>query len=293
MASYFRSLLCLWHLDSNRRASRVVRFLFRSGRAPSAFTRWLDSTHHDPMLRYWCAHSPRLFIKPSRHYINRDYSIADRIQRIESHYRRIGGLFSAETVAALAQGQLLKLAEFSGKSGLPYEIVLRKTNKFDREGELGLVLKECAEQDGIFYLIFSLPSVNGTKILEIGCLQGEKGDAARARIRQATKDMLGNRPKMLLMEVMSVLAHGWQVDGIVGVSNANRVFSSARTYADYDAFWQELGARPGPRGMFDVPSEILHKSEDDIDSKHRSAHRKKMAFLATMRQSVATRAAGL
>ena len=291
--SYLRAIGDLWRLDGNRRTARIARFLLRTGKNPVALFRWLDLIHHRPELKFWSTHSPRLFIKPSRHYISRAYRFRERATRIESHYVLLDSLVSRVTIEALATSQLIPLAEFYGKSGDLYQIVIRKTDKFDREGELGLVLLNATQHRAIYYLIFSLNTVHGERNMEIGCLQGGKGPDSAELIKAATKDALGNRPKMLLTEALYVLANAWGIRNIYGIANEFRIFNSSRTYADYDAFWSEIGGHAEKTGMYRLPQQIRHRDAAETESKHRSAHRKKMAILEATKLDVASSLWGL
>ena len=132
--------------------------------------------------------------------------------------------------------------------------------------------------------------------VRIGCLQGPKGEESLRRVREATRDLHGMRPKFLMMRLVRQLAweHGCRTMILVGNDNRT-VHRSAKKHgrlmADYDSVWQELGAQARRDGDFDLPCENLPPLMlDEVASKKRSEARKRheltLAMIATLRSGL-------
>ena len=132
--------------------------------------------------------------------------------------------------------------------------------------------------------------------MRIGCLQGPRGEESLRRVREATRDLHGMRPKFLMMRLARQLAweHGCRTMILVGNDNRTVHHSAkkhGRLMADYDSVWQELGAQARRDGDFELPCENMPPLMlDEIASKKRSEARKRHELTLTM---IATLRSGL
>lgn len=284
---YFKTVLGVWGLNAKGRGPRVARYILRGMCNPVAASQWSSALHDKPELRLWFSHSPRLVLKPTRPYMRRDRMFAERVEVIASHYTQLARLFSQHNVVALANGHSLLLAEFSGKHGGSYRINLRKTDKFDREGELIICLRDASRHRDVYHLVFSLSVAMHSPCMEIGCIQGPSGEDAREVVKATTKELMGIRPRDLLIEASMSLAKAWNVTELFGVSNEVRVCRPDSTFADYDALWAEIGAIPDRNGMFRFPNALKHHNLAEVPSHHRSEYRKRIALRADLAGQIA------
>lgn len=280
-----RSVEAVWGLNRTGRLLRTARYLLRFLCNPVGASRWLYALNDRPELRFWLAHNPRFLLKPSRPYLSRDYSYSQRLRLVSCHHALLTELLAQHNIALLATGHAFVLASITGKLGETYSITLRKTDKFDREGELILGLQDVSHCCEVFRLVISLSrNEGGSRCLEIGCVQGPRRDAgARELVRGATKAFFGARPKCMLVEASYSLANAWGISEILGVSNDYRIYKSPCTFADYDALWTEMGGVADRNGMFRLPPVLNHRNFADVPSHHRSEYRKR----ATLRHDVA------
>ncbi|MRD72112.1 DUF535 domain-containing protein [Rhodocyclus tenuis] len=293
LQAYCQSVSHVWGLNRTRRAVRVSRYLLRGLINPLAASHWSSAVRSVPELQLCLTHNPRFLLKPSRHYLNRHYSFAQRAALIASHHAVLARLLAPEQRLLLVSGQSIRLAEITGKRGTPYAITLCRTDKFDREGELILGLRDSAQQRDVFRLAFSLHATMKTLSLEIGCIQGVRSPDARELIKVATKECHGIRPKNLLLEALMPLARVWNVGTVFGVSNASRVYRSAATFADYDTLWSEVGGIAEAGGRFRLPLTLAHRELSEIPNHHRSEYRKRNALRSDLAEKVATTATAL
>ena len=291
--TYCQSVAYVWQLDSNKKGVRVARYIAKGIFQPVAALKWAFAIRNLPELRLWFGSNPRLLLKPSRHYINRNYNFDLRIQIISNHYAMLMRLLSPPSFEALAEGNHLVLATLEGKKGQGYEITIWKTDKFDREGELVLQLREGTECLVVFSLVFSLNIYGDRAGVEIGCIQGPKGKNGYEIIKRATKCLYGVRPKNLLVDALYALASAWNLTDYFGVCNTSRIYKCNQVQADYDAFWLELGSTLGNNGMFRLPAKLHHHQLSEVQSHHRSEYRKRIKLRDVLDKQISLAASDL
>src|SRR5262249_16760009 len=138
----------------------------------------------------------------------------------------------------------LCLATFSGKSGMRYRLILANYAPCHPEGEM-LLRFETSSGKVICSATFNIgKSRDGELRIELGCLQGAKRDLELNLNRVASSDFCSTRPKHLLMNVLVMFAHYYDIKSVVCVSNSEQIGSSnVEFYARYDQFWEELGGK--------------------------------------------------
>ena len=284
--TYCHSVKCVWKLDSNKKIVRVARYIVKCLLNPVASMKWAIALNSLPELHLWFNSNPRMLLKPGRHYINRNYDFDLRTQVIFNHYLMLSKFLSKSSFLTLAKGGSILLVTIEGKTGQRYQITLEKTGKFDREGELVLQLSDCTGDVVVFRFVFSLNIFGDYTGLEIGCIQGPKGEGACEIIKRASKELYGIRPKNLLADALYALASTWNLTEFFGVSNKSRVYQDNQTHADYDSFWLELGSTLGRNGMFRLPSMLHHSRLSEIKSHHRSEYRRRIELRGTLGKQI-------
>lgn len=284
--TYFQSISLVWKLDSNRRVLRVARYIAKGLIHPVASLKWAVTLRNAPELRYWFGQNPRLLLKPSRPYINRNYNFGSRVGIIFNNYVLLSKFLSQPAFKTLAQGNFILLATLDGKKGAAYQITLGKTGKFDREGELILQLSDSTQRREVYWFAFSLNIYGDQAGVEIGCIQGPKSEDAREVIKRATKELYGIRPRNLLADALYALTTTWNLKEHFAVCNISRIYNSDKTLADYDTFWRELGGTLGKEGMFRLPTELHHHELSEVSSHHRSEYKRRILLRETLGKQI-------
>ena len=162
-------------------------------------------------------------------------------------------------------------------------LVLEPARGLGREGELSLHLK--FNGVAVMRAAFSILPAEMLGIQEdgfvmvIGNMQGQR--ALNQEIKIVTQKMERTRPQNILMTALQGLATGWQLVGMVGVSDAAHVYSGYRSLSQrvgqsYDGLWAELGTTGAvSKTHWRLPIQWMARSEQDVPSNKRSQLRRK------------------
>lgn len=254
---------------------------------------WINRSENQKWLQHWNSSNefaqiarttPGVLKKIHRPYLTSQLVCADRLDVITSHYAFVMRHGLGAVVARAAKAPVT-LAQFAGKSGKLYQIELAAIGVMEREGELVLQLVN----DGalMFSIAFTFFDHAGPLTMAIGCLQGGRSEDSLERIRFATRDMFGLRPKTLMVRLAQQIGHEFGCRDLLLVGNQNRVVTQPLrkgiVFADYDATWEEIGAARRLDGDFKLP--CLPLAEPDLQaiaSSKRSEARKKFALLSSV-----------
>lgn len=302
MFKYFASLYALFfenqeiaNLLAILPIRQKMRFFARVVWQPAIASAWLEYILSEPLC--YCGKGRPLYRrlqKPLRIYLNRAFTGRERLLSLQDHYDCLKQIFRPDQANFLAiKGSELAIAAFSCKKQVSYELVLAETDHFDREGEFRLTLREVGTQKQITVIAFSLGTMPERRF-DIGCIQGH--DAGGAELaRSITRDFYGMRPKNLLMFALYDLAEAWNVRAVRGIDNTRRIykirkclFVTGRKYAeaDYEVFWKELGGAYQGGGWFNLPYPLPQKRLEEVPSKHRSEHRRRLQLREDIRSQI-------
>lgn len=229
--------------------------------------RWLQLLNSHPLFREMLPACPRLVNKIYRSYFSTRLRCDDRLAVLQAHYDMVIGQGLAPLVAQAAAGpvELCRLQARCAEAG--YRIELRAGAVLCREGELVLQLMHGAEL--LYSIAFSFLRHDAGIAIGIGCLQGAPGGGGLDRIRSATRELHGMRPKNLLVRLVRQFGHDLGCDQLVLVGNHNRVVTTSmrqgKVHADYDGLWQELDAWRRPDGNFGLNCERPGRTADGGD----------------------------
>lgn len=235
----------------------------RALRHPSETRRWLALLNADADLHRLASRQPLLVRKIYRPYLSLTLDCRQRLEALASHYGMMAGSGLMPLILSAAE-QPLALARFSGKSGRSYQLSLFAAGVLDREGELVLRLLQGGAP--VYSVAFSVvrPSDHSDPAVFVGCIQGPNGFGAAERIRKATRDLYGLRPKNFMVRLVRQLGCDLGCGHAILVGNRNRAsHHSVRkglVFADYDLLWRELGARACADGNFRIACEDLPHS---------------------------------
>ena len=255
---------------------------------------WLQLLNSHPVFQDLLQAYPRMMHKVYRHYLSTNLACHQRVAMLVEHYQFILQQGWGKLMAQAARAPV-RLGTVAGKSGAPYHLQLCSLQPMDREGEMVLQL---AHGDDVIYSVaftFFGSRVRASMGVGIGCLQGPRGAEGLRRVREATRDLHGMRPKALMVRLVRQLGHDHGCRNMVLVGNDNRaVHHSAkkgRLFADYNTLWQELGAQARQDGDFELPCEnLVMPAMDDIPSKKRSEARKRheltLAMIGSLRNGL-------
>lgn len=263
-----------WRGGPVKRTFAASKYLFRCVLHWRHQSAWLHFLRETPRMSAMLAHDPRLHERPMHEYINRKLPLARRYEIIESHYRHLFAHWPARMVDRIYLEGETSLGRFTLKNGSFAELQLRRPLGRGREGELALYLLD-AEGRPLSSMIFTL--ADGGRTVLIGCLQGAAAGLGLGAVREFTKQAHGLRPKNLLLSMLYALAQASDASQILGVGNDAHPFSrhKGKIKADYDGFWTECLARPRPDGFHVLPLQEPTRDESLVESKHRSAFRKR------------------
>lgn len=280
---YFRRSLHArrdWRGGPVKRALTASKYVFRCALHWRHQSAWLRFLHETPRMSAMLPHDSRLHERPLHAYINRLLPLARRYAIIESHYRYLLAHWPAHLIDRVYREGAAPLGRLVLKNDSVAELQLRRPLGRGREGELALYLLD-AEGRPLSSVIFTLADEGRTVL--IGCLQGAAAGLGREAVREFTKQAHGLRPKNLLLSMLYALAQAIGASQMLGVGNRAHPFSrnKGKIKADYDGFWAECLAQPHPDGFHALPLHEPARDESLVESKHRSAFRKREALRHT------------
>lgn len=257
----------------------LTKFMLRSAIRPRLHRHWMHYLTADVERRAWLTVNPSLLWKLQRPYAMMSLRAPEKLQRLVDHYDWLSTLWQPEARTSLRREAPMVIASLSGASGTAYRVDIGFDERFAKEGELTLSMHH--DHCRLATLVFSVSRLGPLRwAAHIGCLQGPEADGAgRDRVRDATKDLHGLRPKQAIVQAIYAIAHLHRVQEITGVSNAGHVYQARRRRndricADYDGFWAELGGvRRG--ALFVMPDRLHQKSIDEAPSRKRAQYRRR------------------
>lgn len=266
-----------WRGSAPKRTLYAAKYALRSLRHRAQHAAWLDAVYGEPRLRAMLTHDPRLLERPQHHYINRRLDAAAGYAIVRGHYDHVLARFPPALVEQVYLGGCCAVGTLPLKGGEALSVELRRPTGRGREGELALYLLD-ARGRTLSSLIFTLAD-DGRRLL-LGCLQGAATELGREAVRELTRQCHGLRPKNLLLSMLLGYAEQAGVERVFGVGNAAHPFAGhpGKIKADYDSFWLECEGVPRDDGFFELPAREPVRDIGAVDSKHRSAFRKREAL---------------
>jgi uncharacterized protein VirK/YbjX len=258
--------------------------------------RWLQLLNSHPAFSECVRNWPRFLYKIYRPYLSNTLSMDARLAVLASHYQFVFEQGLGPTIVQ-ASGAGVMLASFEGKSGLPYQLVLRAVGTcLEREGDL--VMQLCQGDAVLYAVAFTFGWRGERHAVSIGCMQGGRAQGTMEAIRVATRELHGLRPRQLLVTLVRQLGYQFGCTDMMLVSNDNRVVRCAmrkgRVLSDYDQTWIELGAERQADGDFRLQCAPLQAPDmEAIASKKRSEARKRHELALALAQAVNGRLVGV
>ena len=263
-----------WRGSSPKRLAAGIKYVARSVRMARQQAAWLAELYGSSRLATILAHDPRLHERWHHHYINRRLGRAERMAIVGRHYRYAFANLPAKMIDAVYLHGRHAIGALTLKDSSELLLEVRRPTGRSREGELSLCLAN-AQGQLLSSAIFSIADDGRT--LLIGCLQGAAAELGRDAVRELTKQSYGLRPKNLLYSLLLAFGSFTGATQIRGVSNLAHPFAGEvdKIKADYDSFWEECGGVLQPDGFFALPTTEPLRDEAQVESKHRSAFRRR------------------
>jgi uncharacterized protein VirK/YbjX len=274
------------------RWTEARRLAWRIARSPTSMGRWVGALDR---ISAACGlpTAPYDLVRKSRgKLLAAGLSVPDRFALIGSHYERLFDRFGPGLTGQILAREEIKLADLTGKSGAVYYVTLGRGMILAREGELGICLSEAATGRRLALLTVTAGVLAGSSSarLWIGALQGCAGAESREATVRVTRDLNGARPKDLLIEIAGSLCRALGLDGLMAVSNRQQFVRFSRKaggrFADYDAYWAELGGTARPDGFFELPPARPRREAHEVPASKRKAWLARRALVETLDAAV-------
>ncbi|QHM73300.1 VirK/YbjX family protein [Mixta intestinalis] len=267
-----------------------TKFLLRSLAWPITTFSYMEQMSQLPAMRQALHIQGLLPAKIHRPYLCANFSVKQRAQALLDHYGTVQQL--PQPLRQLFLSPVNQpVAYLQGKNEERFDITC-STGRFDREGEVSLVLTYNGTV--IASLSFSFLQQAGQLGLLIGGLQGPRKTVDATVIREATKAGHGIFPKRLLMETLFYLAASCQVTWIQAVGDDTHVFRSLRYrhskkevfHASYSEFWLSLNGQALANGLYQLPLAMPRKPLEEIASKKRAEYRRRYEFMDALQRQL-------
>jgi uncharacterized protein VirK/YbjX len=234
----------------------------------------------------------RFLEKPFRPYLSLGNGVARRTNLVVGHYRFMTQCLPAKTMSAIyGTEQGLEVTRFVvGEE--EYSVMLCYYSPNNKEGDICMKLLDSAGD--IFYSVtFSIfdDDIAG-RTITVGGLQGPKNQSEiKLSIKEFTKKHHGQRPKDLMVKMLTIIANVWDVKQLLLVSNKGHTYGSKRYVNDkiktnYDAHWESLGATQYNKHLYQLSTQDVRKLPEDIKRSKRAMYRKRYEWLDALTQEL-------
>lgn len=217
-----------------------------------------------------------LFARPFHKYLNKRWTIKQKLAAMSTTLQRLEKSIDPRFIPTLfgVNSTGLTVATLDLKNDEQASLKLMHS-RFVREGEMGLYLFAPNSDSPLYSLTYSFDSTG--KILYLCGLQGPKPGEGQDQVRAITKGMFGLRPKNLLLSAAYALADSYKVEKICGIADSHHI-KSHHLKSSYDSFWAEITTEVAKDGWYQLPRHEAKRDVEQVESKHRSAFRKREAL---------------
>jgi uncharacterized protein VirK/YbjX len=216
--------------------------------------RWLQFLKDEPMLGELARRLPHLITRIHRPYVSPALNCEQRVDLLIDHYKTLVATRFGDLVRRAAL-RPLTLHEFSGKSGMEYQVTLSAIEPGQQDGEL--VLRLISNGRRIYSASFFLATFQGVSCIRIGGLHGMLAVDNVIRIKRITRDLYGCRPKDLMVQMVREIGNCFGCVKLILIGNQNKLppcdARVCRKSSDYDQLWKELNAVPRADGDYELP----------------------------------------
>ena len=269
------------------------KFLLRSLSTPRMTRKLLGALTKQPHLMQILNVQPGLPCRLHRPWLCTHLNHQQTIDALCWHYQQLLTLLPESVASGYLSTRGALLATLNGKEGQQYSIRLCADAMLDKEGEATLTFHDDSNTV-LAELTFTLCQYNGMNTFFVGGLQGAKADVPHQLIQTATKACHGLFPKRLVVDALLTLGSLLSVSHVRAVSNETHIYRSLRyrrkkrgkLHADYNSFWESLGAQVDEEGDYVLPLALARKSMEEIASKKRAEYRRRYTLLDELQQQI-------
>ncbi|PSW64024.1 DUF535 domain-containing protein [Photobacterium leiognathi subsp. mandapamensis] len=248
------------------------------------------------LLATLCKRYNRFIEKPFRPYITNTAAPSQRVAFITQHYQFISNeLPSATKELIFANPKGLKLVSFI-VDDQEYSLNLTFDDRYQKEGELCLVLFD-AQGNNFYTVTFIVNNQDGKRSIIIGGLQGPaSNEENNLKIKRLTKTLHGQRPKDLMIKMMTFIANCWHVDHFLAIKNESHTYcakrykskkyGSSRIKTDYNRHWEALGGTEYDTHFYQLPMEDVRRDPEDISRPKRAMYRRRYEWLDQVKAEI-------
>jgi len=250
-----------------------------------------------PYLDLLLEQHPKYLQKIFRPYVDITNGTVERINLICEHYDFITEQLPEKTALTMySSAQGLEVTRFLvGEQ--EYSVSLGYCAKNHKEGDLGLKLLD--ETGNVFYaLTFSVSdNIGEGRTIIVGGLQGPKSSPEiNERIKYFTKQHHGQRPKDMMIKMLTIIANVWDVKRLLLVNNKAHIYQCNRykkktVTSNYDAHWESLGAEKYNESLYELSPLEIRKNLEDIKRTKRAMYRKRYEWLDALAEEIARKLA--
>jgi uncharacterized protein len=291
------TLATFWTASAKTHVSRIkgrfrrrLRFLFRATGHPFLTRAWLARLVQADIAPLWAAH-PRLALKLQRPYVCCAWDSATRFAALLRHYEILCKVFGPEVRTAIYGDGIDLIRIKNPEANAQWDIRLFYHDKFEREGELTLAVREVDTGVMLAGLTFCLASNSNERIAIIGGMQASNDPRTRELIHDATKGLCGMRPKALLLWCLQQLTQPWRLMQIQAVGDGQHVWrhwmKKVEIAACYDDFWRESDGRTLPGGgSWELPLQFQARPRAELKPSRRKLHERRYALLDALKPTL-------
>ena len=283
--------------DASRSLWKRLKFLVRAWTQRRYTRAWLACLVHPEIAPLWELR-PRLATKLQRPYVSCAWDAPVRCAALLGHYSLLPRLFAPRVRSAIYRHGLTVMRLVHAPTGRKLDVSLFYHDKFEKEGELTLAIRDTDTRLVLSGLTFTLAHNAGQCAAIIGGLQSSNDPATRPLIHDAAKSLHGLRPKALALWCLQQLSEPWGITQIQAVGDAQHVWRHWRKRleisASYDEFWRESDGQPLPGGgSWEIPLSPQPRCREELKPSRRKQHERRYALLAALRPKLLSAIAAL
>ncbi|SMY33147.1 VirK/YbjX family protein [Photobacterium andalusiense] len=263
-----------------------TKFILRAMYYRNAF-QYITSNVNPLLLEALCKQCPRFLEKSFRPYIINDSSAIERAQFVVQHYQFVSTQLPPHICDEIyINDKGLTLFDFTAGE-IEYSFKLVFHARYQKEGDMSLILFNDIDKN-FYTLTFSVRDIEGQRQLVIGGLQGPASSPENnLKIKALTKTLHGQRPKDLMVKIITLIANIWQVDTMLAVKSSSHAYSAkryskGRIKANYDKHWQALGGTEFDKHFYALSMEDIRRNPEDISRPKRAMYRRRYEWLDTV-----------
>jgi uncharacterized protein len=276
---------------------RRAKFFLRALGQPRLTRAWLARLVQPDVAPLWLAR-PRLALKLQRPYVCCAWGAVERFAALLRHYEILPRLFAPEACAAIYGDGITLVRLVHAETGSRWDVRIFYHDRFEREGEVTLAIREVETGVMLAALTFCLAHNDNARIAIIGGMQAGHDPRTLGLIHDAAKKLHGLRPKALALWCLQELASSWQCTQIQAVGDSQHVWRHWRKRreiaASYDEFWRESDGRELPGGgSWEIPLTARSRTREELKPSRRKSYERRYAMLNALQPALLAASAAL